>query len=399
MDRITPPVRKILHLDLDAFFCAVEEQHNPSLVGKAFAVGARPEERGVVASCSYAARQYGIRSAMPMARALQLYPQLLIIPSQHRLYAEVSKKVMRYVDDLTPLVEKVSIDEAFLEVTDLPKTTQAIAKSLQRTIHQNLNLPCSIGGATNKLVAKIANDVGKAAARGPRPPNAITIVPPGEEAAFLSPLPVTALWGVGPKTGDRLERLGVKTIGDLSNLPERELVRMFGKIGYDLFTRARGIDNNPIITSHEVKSISNETTFSKDIREGDQLRKALLDLSQQVARRLQKANLSGTTVRIKLRWADFTTLTRQVTLNHATDQDTVIYSKAVELFEKTWPVGHPVRLVGVGVSGIGPQIRQLSFWEADDAREKRLQSAVEILRQRYGDEIIIRGAHFPKNGA
>lgn len=388
--------RKILHIDLDAFFCAVEEQYNPQLIGKPFAVGGKPEERGVVASCSYPARKYGIRSAMPMARAVKLCPDLIIVPSRHRNYSEVSRKVMAYLEDITPLVEKISIDEAFLDVTDIPESGKTIAVELQRTIHKHLALPCSIGVATNKLVAKIANDIGKASTQGSNPPNAITVVPEGQEAAFLAPLPVVSLWGVGPKTAIQLERLGISTIGDLSQVPEDNLVKRFGKVGHELFKRSHGIDTRPVITTHEVKSISRETTFAKDIRNAEELRHVLLSLTESVARRLRKAKLCGSTVRIKIRWTDFTTLTRQMTLEVATDQDIIIYENALELFEKAWPEGKAVRLIGVAVSGLGPKIQQLSFWDDGYKKEKRLQSAVDILRQRYGNEIIVRGAYLPK---
>ena len=181
------PARWIIHLDLDAFFCAVEEQRDPSLVGKPFAVGGRPNERGVVASCSYAARQFGIRSAMPMARALKLCPELIIVGSRHRNYSEVSRQVMQRLRELTPLVEQISIDEAFLDVSELESAPEAIARRLQAGIQAELGLPCSLGLASNKLVAKIATDVGKIKARGAGPPNALTVVPPGEEAEFLAP--------------------------------------------------------------------------------------------------------------------------------------------------------------------------------------------------------------------
>jgi DNA polymerase-4 len=208
--------RKILHLDLDAFFCAVEEQRNPDLAGKPFAVGGRPEERGVVASCSYPARLYGVHSAMPMARARRLCPGLMIISSRHSVYSQVSRQVMERLHRLSPLVEQVSIDEAFLDVSDLLDTGEEIARRLQQEIKAELSLPCSIGIASNKLVAKIANDVGKAANRSGKPPNAITNIPVGQEAEFLAPLPVERLWGVGPKTAERLFRIGIRLIGDLA---------------------------------------------------------------------------------------------------------------------------------------------------------------------------------------
>ena len=272
--------RKILHLDLDAFFCAVEELHNPALRGKPFAVGGRPESRGVVASCSYAARQFGVHSAMPMARALRLCPGLLVVSTRHGVYGDYSRQVMDRLYQLTALVEPISIDEAFLDLSDLPEPGLEIARRLQSRIQQELGLPCSLGVATNKLVAKIATDTGKAARRGPTPPNAITVVPPGEEAAFLAPLPVSALWGVGPKSAARLEGMGIHTIGDLAQMSPAALVSHFGKNGADLARHARGIDDAPVVTTHEVKSISQETTFERDLRESEALRRTLLDLSE-----------------------------------------------------------------------------------------------------------------------
>src|SRR5512143_1397182 len=223
----------ILHLDLDAFFCAVEETRNPELRGRPFAVGGKPDERGVVASCSYAARQYGIRSAMPMARAIRLCPGLLIVPGRHRLYSEVSREVMKRLRAIAPSIEQISIDEAFLDISESGEPSDQLARRLQAEIRDELGLPCSIGIASNKLVAKIATEVGKKAARGGGPPFGLTIVPPGHEAAFLAPLPADMLWGVGPKTSARLAELGIRTIGDIANWPESELVRLFGENGRD----------------------------------------------------------------------------------------------------------------------------------------------------------------------
>ena len=361
--------RKILHLDLDAFFCAVEEQRDPSLIGKPFAVGGRPEHRGVVASCSYAARKYGVRSAMPMSRALRLCPNLIIVSSRHRIYSDVSKQVMVRLRQLTPLVEQISIDEAYLDVSELPDSGMVLAQRLQADIKEQLGLPCSLGVATNKLLAKTANDVGKSAARSTGPPNAITVVPPGDEEAFLSPLPVQALWGIGPKTAERLKEIGVITIGDLARLPEQELVSMLGKNGYDLAKRARGIDDRPIITEHKIKSISQETTFARDIRDKYTLRQTVLELSEKVGRRLRAYSLSATTVKLKIRWHDFTTLTRQMTLSHPTDQDSEISLIALQLLDNVWKPSQLVRLIGVGVSGLKPPHHQLSFWDASDQKD------------------------------
>lgn len=383
--------RKIIHLDLDAFFCAVEEQLNPSLRDKAFAVGGRPEERGVVASCSYAARRYGVRSAMPMARALRLCPGLIIVSSRHGKYSQVSRRVMAHLREWTPLVEQISIDEAFLDVSDLPQPAENIARKVQAQVQKDPGLPCSLGVATNKLLAKTANDVGKASFRGEGPPNAITVVPPGQEAAFLAPLPVVALWGIGPKTAERLADLGIHKIGELASRSEVELMRLFGKNGYDLAQRARGIDDRPIVTSHAVKSISQEVTFAQDVRDAKVLERTLYQQVAKVGESLRHKSLTGTTVKIKLRWADFTTLTRQVTLEHSTDQDQEIFNTALGLFHKTWQPGKPVRLLGVGVTGLREPIRQLSLWDDTAEKDRQLQTAIDQLRQRFGKQIVLRG--------
>ena len=390
--------RKIIHLDLDAFFCAVEELRDPALRGKPFAVGGRPDQRGVVASCSYPARMFGVHSAMPMARALLLCPQLIIVSGRHGVYSEVSHKVMAHCYNRTNLVEQISIDEAFLDVSDLRPPAEAIARELQATIWDELGLPCSLGVATNKLVAKIANNVGKAEKRSPDPPMAIKVVPPGEEAAFLAPLPVNELWGIGPKTAASLSALGIETIGDVARWPEADLVQRFGKHGYDLSQRARGLDDRPVVTEYETKSLSRETTFAQDTTDGATLRRTLRHLAESVGRRLRRANLRGTTVKLKLRWADFTTLTRQVTLPQPTDQDNAIYTAAQQLFEQAWPAGKPVRLIGVGVSGLGQPAQQLGLWETPSEKGQRLQDALDRVRERFGQEAIKRASDLGEEG-
>ncbi len=363
-------IRKIIHLDLDAFFCAVEEQHDPSLRGKAFAVGGMPENRGVIASCSYPARKYGIHSAMPTARALQLYPDLIVVSGRHRHYGDMSRKVMEHLYNRSNLVEQISIDEAFIDVSDLKADAGTLARELQADIWGTLHLPCSLGVATNKLVAKIANNVGKASAATAGPPMAIKIIPPGQEAAFLAPLPVRELWGVGPKTAEVLEQLGIQTIGDIAQWPADDLTARFGQHGADLARRARGIDTRPVSSEHETKSISQETTFARDITDLDQLHRTLLHQVENVGLRLRRADLLGSTVRIKLRWSDFTTLTRQMTLETPTNQDDDILIAAEQLFARTWIPSKPVRLLGVGVSGFQLPERQLSLWETHFATRR-----------------------------
>jgi len=381
----------ILHLDLDAFFCAVEELHDPSLRGKAFAVGGRPEERGVVASCSYAARRFGVRSAMPMSRALRLCPGLLVISHHHGNYGEMSEKVMQRLNDLSPLVEQISIDEAFVDISDIREAPETIARRLQKRVNDEIDLPCSVGVAANKLVAKIATEVGKKTAQKDQPPNAVTIVPPGTEAAFLEPLSTSMLWGVGPKTAAKLAGVGIKTIGDIARHPEADLMRWFGENGRELRRRACGVDDSPVFTSHEVKSISQETTFAQDVRDDRLLANTLRRLSAEVGHRLRKAGIAGTTVKIKLRWPDFTSLTRQITMPQPTDQDEEIYHLALDLLGKVRAKGKAVRLIGVGVSGLGPPLRQLELWGADSEKTRRLQEALDAVRAKFGDKAIRRG--------
>lgn len=385
--------RKILHLDLDAFFCAVEEHLDPSLRGTAFAVGGRPDARGVVSSCSYPARRFGVRSAMPMSQAVRLCPGLVIRPPNFKAYRAASEHVMERLNNLTPYVEQISIDEAFLDVSLLPDPAETIARRLQAQINTELNLPCSLGAATNKLVAKIANNQGKDRAGKDAPPNAIVVVPPGMEADFLAPLPARELWGVGPKTAEQLARLELHTIGDLARCPPGELARRFGKHGEELAQRARGLDDRPVENDGEAKSVSKETTFSRDVTDVMQLQRTLRSLSDGVGRRLRQDGLSGTTVKLKLRWADFTTLTRQVTLPAPTHHDEAIYAAVLDLFRKTWTKGRPVRLVGVGVSGFEGEAFQPGLWDVPLSEEaQRLEQTLDALRDRFGEGAIKRGS-------
>src|SRR5919206_1569206 len=376
-------VRTIIHLDLDAFFCAVEEQRDPSLRGKPFAVGRRPESRGVVSSASYAARQFGVRSAIPMAQAVRLCPDLLVVPPNFAAYRAASQQVMERLHRLTPLVEQISIDEAFLDVTALGEPGDIIAARLQATIREDLALSCSLGVASNKLVAKVATDVGKSLVRSGKMPQAICVVPPGEEAVFLAPLPATALWGVGPKTAEKLAELSIHTIGDIAAWPAADLARRFGQHGEDLARRARGIDTRPIVSERAAKSISQETTFARDVTDQALLEKTLREQASEIARKLRREDLMGTTVKLKIRWPDFTTPTRQVTLPQSTDEPETIIEAALRLFHQVWTGGQAVRLISVGVSGLGSPPRQLSLWDALGAstpEERVRQQRVEADR-------------------
>ncbi len=384
-------IRKIVHVDLDAFFCSVEEIHRPELVGKAFAVGGNPETRGVVSSCSYAARMLGVRSAMPMRNALRLCPELVVLPGNYPAYSQASQQVMERFNQWTGLVEQISIDEAFLDLSDLPEPGEELARRLQQDIRSHTSLPCSLGVAANKLVAKIATDAGKHKHHEPSPPCAITVVQAGDEAAFLAPLPVDALWGVGKKTTVSFHEMGIFTIGDLARLEENELAKMFGVMGHELYQRARGIDHRPVTTESEVKSISQEVTFSRDQIQQELLERTLKDLSEMVGRRLRKAGLAGSTIKLKLRWPDFSTITRQATLTEPTDVGEEVYQTVLGLFRQNWSTGKAVRLLGVGVSRLKAPSHQLEFWSEPSDRQRRLEMTLDELNQRFGKHTVQRG--------
>ena len=386
-------VRTILHLDLDAFFCAVEERRDPSLSGRPFAVGGRPDGRGVVASCSYAARRLGVHSAMPMAAAVRLCPTLLIVRTDFAAYRAAAADVMARAQRITPVIERLSIDEAFLDTTAVPGDGEELAARLQATIRDELALPCSIGVAANRLVAKIATEVAKTRTKTDGYPNAVLAVPPGTEAHFLAPLPVSTLWGVGPKTADRLAALGIRTVGVLARWPEEDLGRRFGRHGATLARHARGIDDREVTAAPRVpRSVSTETTFPRDVADGEALRSTIRAQSSHVARDLRRSGLAASTVRIKLRWSDFTTITRQVTLSSPTDRDAAIRAAAESLLLASWPFGRPVRLIGVGVDGLREPARQLALPEGrpplDPTREHAAREAVDRLRGRFGEDTI-----------
>lgn len=349
--------RIVVHMDLDAFFASVEALEDPALAGKPIIVGGRPEERGVVASASYEARARGVHSAMPTYRALALCPDAVIRPARHGVYGDYSRRVMAILREASPLVEQMSIDEACLELTDQVEDWEAgveVARQIQRRVRQEVGLSASLGVATNKLVAKVASDYDK--------PGGLTVVRPGEEAAFLAPLPVRVLWGVGPVTAQKLAELGVETVADLLRLDPGELWARFGSQGAHLIRQARGIDDRPVVTEHEIKSVSQETTFARDLSQPEALKAALLELSQGVAERLRRRELAAGTVAIKLRYADFTTVTRQMALTVPTDDAETIYNAALVLLRRTWRRGQPVRLLGVAGQRLSAPAGQLSLF-------------------------------------
>ena len=346
--------RAIIHLDLDAFYASVEILENPELAGKPVLIGGHPEGRGVVAAASYAARKYGVRSAMPMSRALVLCPDAVILPSRFAVYGDYSRRVMAILRETSPLFEQMSIDEAYLDVTEQVLAWEGavdLARELQRRVREEVGLSASLGVASNKLVAKIASDHDK--------PAGLTVVRPGQEASFLEPLPVRVLWGVGPVMAGKLAELDVRTVGELAALPEEDLRRRFGKHGAGLARQARGLDRRPVITEHQVKSVSQERTFQRDIIDLQAMREQIEKMSERVARRLGKKELVAGTIGIKLRYSDFSTLTRQMTLAVPTADPRVISQAAVTLLERTWRRGRPVRLLGVSAQRLSEPAGQL----------------------------------------
>ena len=371
---------------------------NPELAGLPVIVGGRPDTRGVVSAASYAVRKYGVHSAMPTAKALRLCPDAIVLPPRHKVYSQYSRKVMNLLHEYTPLVEQISIDEAFMDVTGCQLhwgPPLEMAAGIQRRIKDELHLPASIGIAGNKLVAKIASDY--------RKPYGLTLVPHGEEATFLAPMNVERLWGVGGVTAKKLRVSGVHTIGDLAQLSIEELEERFGKHGESLWYRARGIDDRPVEASGDIKSVSHEETFAKDGSAANHLQAELLRLSERVGTRLRRLGWQARTVSIKLRYSDFSTLTRQITLDEPTDIDAEIYELALELWTRTWTRGRPVRLLGVGTQNLVRVSRQLALFDVeprDAHREKlrRLGNAVDKIRERYGSRSLQRASVMQARG-
>lgn len=361
-------VRHVLHADLDAFYAAVEALDNPDLAGKAVMVGGDPENRGVVATASYEARVYGVHSAMPMRTAVRLCPHGIIIHPRFDRYRQMSRAVMDVFHEFTELVEPLSMDEAYLDITeavDAGRLPLAIALELKNRVHENTGLTLSVGAGTSKSVAKIASDLHK--------PDGLVVVGPGEEREFLAPLPVDRLWGIGPKTEQRLRADGIETIGDLASQSTGWFQRRFGKRASDVRSRAMGEDSEPVRTERESKSVSAESTFATDLSGEDDLYPHLTHLAGRVAQHLEGKQLKGKTVTVKARLGDFTTFTRQTTLPYPTGSGTVILETAWRLFSRELTPDRSFRLLGVGVSGFGEEEEfQLPLFGEELMAEDRL---------------------------
>ncbi len=358
--------RWILHADLDAFYASVEQLDNPELRGKPVVVGGPPEARAVVTTASYEARPFGVRSAMPMSRALRLCPQAIRISPRFDRYGQVSRQVMAVFRELTPLVEPLSLDEAFLDVTARVSRYQGvkdIARRLKADVKAKTHLTVSIGAATNKTVAKIASDMQK--------PDGLVVVPEGGEAAFLAPLPVRAMWGVGPRAEETLRSAGFETIGQLAQAEESQLVALMGSRGPFLLEMARGQDDRPLETEHERKSVGAETTFPRDLPDGPELRAELRRVALDAARRLSKSGGSCRTVVLKLRYANFHTITRQNSAPEATADADEIVARAEALLDAAAQDGDMFRLIGVHCTNLAEPLPggQMGLW-ADETPEE-----------------------------
>ena len=347
--------RYLLHADLDAFYASVEQHDNPALRGVPVAVGGPPEARGVVAAASYEARRHGVRSAMPMRTALRLCPELVRVSARFDRYREVSQAVMGIFHSLTPLVEPLSMDEAYLDVSAQAPSEQLekTGRALKARVRAVTGLTVTIGGGTSKSVAKIASQHAK--------PDGLLLVPPGTEEAFLAPLDVSMLWGVGPVTTAMLNRAGIHTIAHLAARDQAWLRKVLGARGPEMQRRARGQDQDPVVPTRETKSVSAETTLAQDISDASTLQTELAQLSRRVVERIQAGDLRGRTVSVKLRLADFTTFTRQSTLDAPTSDPATIAAAADALLLREIAPGRRFRLLGVGVSNFAEMLQQPLF--------------------------------------
>jgi DNA polymerase-4 len=376
-------VRTILHADLDAFYASVEVLDDPGLRGKPVIVGGDPDARGVVSAASYEARAFGVHSAMPLRTAHRLCPTGVFLPGRFDRYRELSRQVMRLFASYTPLVEPISLDEAFMDVTASRAAFgdgEAIARSLKRRVLDEAGLVVSVGVATNKLCAKVASDL--------RKPDGLVVVTPGGEAAFLAPLPVTRLWGVGPKTRQTLADYGVATIGQLAAMPEGTLRRRFGIYGAELRLRALGVDPSKVSSGQAPKSIGHELTFNHDVTDPARLEATLLDLAESVASRLRNHHMAAGGVQLKLRYEGFDTITRQAPLGHQVRDSEPLYQLAVSLLRKALSPERAVRLIGLTAINLA-EVQQLTLFDAP-GRTDRIAQSIDAVRERFGEKAITR---------
>jgi DNA polymerase-4 len=391
-----PAPRRILHVDMDAFYASVEQRDAPELAGRPVIVGGTPEGRGVVAAASYAARRYGVHSAMPAARARRLCPQGAFLRPRMAHYAEISASIRTLLRRYTPVIEPLALDEAFLDVTASERLFGAasdMAAEIKLRIREELGLPASVGVAGNKFLAKLACTLGK--------PDGLLVVPDQEVLAFLAPLPVSRLWGVGDTARAALAGQGVRTVADLRAVPAERLRELFGSSGERVRQLAHGIDDRPVVPDGQAKSISHETTFAHDIGDLNVLRAWVVELAQQVGMRARARHLRGRTVRLKLRYADFRTVTRARSLPQPLNDTSTIAATATALLEREHARGgDALRLVGVGLAGFpgneadSPQPDLFSEAVAQPA--SALDSVADRISDRFGPAAVARARSLAK---
>jgi DNA polymerase-4 len=376
---------QIMHIDLDAFFVSVEQAENPELKGKPVVVGGRPDQRGVVASASYEARTFGLHAGMPLTTASRLCPQAIFIQGSFPKYRQASQKFMAILADFSPYLEPMGLDEAYLDVTGFESLYGSIhhmAVAIKKRIKDELGLCASIGIASCKVVAKVASELSK--------PDGLIEVAAGQEHSFLSPLPITRLPGIGKKTERILNGLGINTIAQLSTTPLSTLKSHFGAFGEILWRYSRGIDDRKVAPPAEAKSISRETTFGKDTRDHSLLKATLRYLSERVGSQLRQQGKQARCVTLKLRYADFTTITRRHTLKQSSDSDQTIFNTGVGLLNQALSQ-QKVRLIGIGVSNLTEPGRQLDMLSSPARRLEQLDKAIDRIRQKYGFTAIQTG--------
>jgi DNA polymerase IV len=384
----------ILHVDMDAFYASVEVHDHPELRGLPVIVGGTPEGRGVVAAASYEARKFGVHSAMPAGQALKLCPLAIVIRPRMARYAEVSGQIQEILLRYTPLMEPLSLDEAFLDVsgsTALFGSPREIARRIKADIRSEVGLVASVGVAPNKFLAKIASDLEK--------PDALVVVTEDGIQEFLDPLPIGRLWGVGKVTGAEFQRRGVRTIGDLRRLTSDELHRQFGQEGSSFWELAHGRDDRKVVPDREAKAISHETTFSIDITDMELLRGRLLELTEMVGQRLRRHGLSGRTVQLKLRYSDFATITRSVTLPRPTNITHDIWEGAAYLLSGKLPKRRlQVRLIGVGVQQLTrDNQRQPTLFDLEaDEKQSGIDQVADQIRSKFGSGLLRRGTNLDR---
>ena len=384
--------RTILHVDMDAFYASVEQRDHPEYRSRPVIVGSDPQEgkgRGIVATCSYEARKFGVHSAQPISRAWRLCPEGIYVRPDMDKYSRVSSHVMGILLGFTDLLEQVSIDEAFLDVTGserLMGTGVEIAGKIKERIRNELGLTASVGVAANKFAAKVASDLNK--------PNGLVVVAPGKEKEFLSPLPIRRIWGVGPKTETVLKKIGLERIGQISAMSHSELTARLGKSGAHFWQLSQGIDDRPVVSEEGCKSIGHEITFDTDTGDWALLKRTLLGLTEKVAQRLRLNGVSARTIAIKFREADFSTCTRRITLNNPVDTSEKIFPAALGLLRNLFREDILVRLIGVYAGNLETDAgeKQGSLFDQAPEKDRKLAAALDDISRRFGGEAITRAA-------